>query len=107
MDLNQDEIKALTRLKTFLQGQENFVDLRVIGSKTRGLSTPESDIDVLIIVRKFDRDFQALIDDMIFELNLQYDCLISAVIFNQDELESGPMSESPLYRVAMREGIRV
>lgn len=107
MDLNQNEVKALTRLKTFLQDQENFVDFRVYGSKARGSSTPESDIDVLIIVRKFDSDFQSLIDDMIYELNLEYDCLISAVIFNQDELISGPMSESPLYRTAMQEGVRV
>jgi len=107
MDLNQDELNALTRLKTFLQDQESFVDLLVFGSKVRGSSTQESDIDVLIIVREFDRDLQALIDDMIFELNLEYDCLISAVIFNQDELESGLMSESPLYRSAIQEGIRV
>ena len=107
MDLNQNEIKALTRLKTFLQDQENFVDFRVYGSRARGTSTPESDIDVLIIVREFDSNFQSMIDDMIFELNLEYDCLISAVIFNQDELISGPMSESPLYRNAMQEGVRV
>jgi predicted nucleotidyltransferase len=107
MDLNQNEVKALTRLKTFLQDQENFVDFRIYGSRARGTSTPESDIDVLIIVREFDSNFQSMIDDMIFELNLEYDCLISAVIFNQDELISGPMSESPLYRNAMQEGVRV
>lgn len=107
MNLNQDELNALTRLKFFLQEHESFVDLVVFGSKVRGTSAQESDIDVLIIVGEFDRDFQALIDDMIFELNLEYDCLISAVIFNQDELESGPMSESPLYRSAIQEGLRV
>lgn len=107
MDLNQNEVKALTRLKTFLQDQENFVDFRVFGSRTRESSTPESDIDVLIIVREFDRHLQSMIDDRIFELNLEYDCLISAVFFNQDELISGPLSESPLYRTAMQEGVRV
>ena len=107
MDLNQDELNALTRLKSFLQEQEKFVDLLVFGSKVLDSSTSESDIDVLIIVREFERDLQASIDDMIFELNLEYDCLISAVIFSQDELEHGPMSESPLYRTAIQEGIRV
>jgi len=107
MELNQNELMALTRLKTFLQNQENFLDFRVYGSKARGSSTPESDIDVLIIVREFDSNFQSLMDDMIYELNLEHDCLISAVIFSQDELESGPMSESPLYKTAMHEGVRV
>jgi len=107
MALKQNEVKALTKLKTFLHDQEKFSDFWVFGSKARGSSSPESDIDVLIIVRDFDSNFQLLIDDMIFELNLEYDCLISAVIFSQDELVSGPMSESPLYRTAVQEGIRV
>ncbi|MDZ7760153.1 MAG: nucleotidyltransferase domain-containing protein [Desulfovermiculus sp.] len=107
MNLNQNELKALTRLKTFLQNQESFVDLLVFGSKVLSLSTSESDIDILIIFREFDHDLQALIDDFIFELNLEYDCLMSVVIFSLDELESGPMSESPLYKSAMQQGIRV
>lgn len=106
MNLNANELKALNRLKTFLQDQESFVDLLVFGSKALSSSTSESDIDVLLIVREFDRDLQALIDDLIFELNLEYDCLMSVVIFNQYELESGPMSESPLYRSAMQQGVR-
>ena len=47
------------------------------------------------------------IDDLIFEINLKYDCLISAVYFSRYELKDGPYGESPIYKKAMAEGIRV
>ncbi|MFP4573995.1 MAG: nucleotidyltransferase domain-containing protein [Desulfobacterales bacterium] len=107
MNLQPNESEALRRLKTILQNQENFVELRIFGSKAKNLSTADSDIDVMIIVRKYSPDLQSLIDDTIFDLNIQYDCLISAIIFSQEELDNGPMSESPLYKTALQEGIQL
>lgn len=107
MNLQPNESEALRRLKTILQNQENFVELRIFGSKAKNLSTADSDIDVMIIVRKYSPDLQSLIDDTIFDLNIQYDCLISAITFSQEELDNGPMSESPLYKTALQEGIQL
>ena len=45
------------------------------------------------------------IDDLIFEINLENDCLITALYFSQEELEKGPLSESPLYKKILQEGI--
>lgn len=107
MNLEANELEALKRLKAILHQQKNFVDFWVYGSKVRGQSTAESDIDVMIIVEEYSHDFQSMIDDIIFELNLEYDCFISATIFSRDELENGPMSESPLYKTAVKEGVRI
>ncbi len=45
------------------------------------------------------------IDDLIFQLNIRYDCLITAVYFSRKELEEGPLSESPLYKTILSDGI--
>jgi len=106
MDLKPNEKKALEELRQFLKKKISNIDLWVFGSKARQNSSSESDIDVMIIVDSYDQDIQAFIDDVTFELNLQHNCLISTVVFSRDELEKGPMSESPLYKTAVNEGLR-
>jgi hypothetical protein len=34
-----------------------------------------------------------------------HDAFISAVIFGKKEIEEGPLSESPIYKVCKREGV--
>jgi uncharacterized protein len=50
---------------------------------------------------------QTLVWDEAYETNLKNDTLISIVIFDRNELDNGPMSESPIYKKIMMEGIRV
>lgn len=61
----------------------------------------------MIEVEDYNRFVESRIDDLIFSLNIEFDCFISAVIFGRKELEEGPLGESPLYRVIQREGVEV
>jgi hypothetical protein len=47
----------------------------------------------------------AEIDDIIYRINLEHDVFISALVFGKDELEEGPMSEAPIYKVIQRQGV--
>ena len=105
--MKSNERAALVNLKRELEKTLNLVDYRVFGSKARGEESPESDIDVMIEVENYTPDVEALIDELIFEINLDHDCLISAVIFGSKELHEGPLRESPIYRSISREGIRI
>ena len=58
------------------------------------MPSPESDIDVMIEVENYTPEVEALIDELVFEINLNHDCLISAVIFGSKELHEGPLRES-------------
>jgi len=107
MNLRANEKKALGRLKNILQEQGDFVDLWIFGSKAKGSSTKESDIDVMIVVRENGQALQSMVDDVVFDLNLQHDCLISAIVLSQEEIEHGPMSESPFYKAAIHDGVRL
>jgi predicted nucleotidyltransferase len=81
------------------------VDFRLFGSKARGEGRSDSDLDVMIEIPVNDPAIVADIDDIIYRINLDHDVLISAVIFGREEIEDGPMSEAPIYKVIQREGI--
>ena len=102
-----NEEAALSKLKVELRRNFRLVDFVLFGSKARGEETDESDIDVMIELEDCSPELISELDDIVFGINLEHDCLISTVIFSRKELEEGPMSESPLYRVIMKDGIRL
>lgn len=107
MMLSTKEHSALVQLKRELAQRFTLIDFRVYGSKARGKASVESDIDVMIEIEEYNHAAESEIDEIVFKINLEYDCFISTVIFGRRELEEGPLSESPLYKAIEREGVRV
>jgi len=103
--LRKNEDRALRVLKEELSKRFNIIDMRVFGSKARGEDTPESDIDVFIELDDADPDIDSKIDDIVFKINLKHDTFITTVIFKRKEIEEGPLSESPIYKTILKEGI--
>ena len=106
LSLKENEKKAILSLKKALMEKFKILDFCIFGSKAKGKASPDSDIDVMIKVEDYTPEIESAIDDLVFEINLAYDCFISTVIFNKKELEEGPLGESPLYKVIEKEGIR-
>ena len=105
MPISRNEKKALSTLRSTLQDKYRLVDARVFGSKARGTDSPESDLDVMIVLEDLSPSIESEIDDLIFEVNLEYSCFITALFFNREELERGPLTESPVYKKILQEGI--
>jgi len=105
--LRENEKRAIKILKEELVKRFGLIELRLFGSKARGEGGAESDIDVMIKVAEINPEVEALIDDIIFKINLENDSLISAIIFGKRELEEGPLSESPIYKVIQKEGVPI
>lgn len=105
MPILPNEKKALKGLKAELNKRYELSDLKIFGSKTKGLDTLESDLDVMVVLKNSSPSIESEIDDLIFEINLENDCLITAIFFDQEELENGPLSESPIYKKIIHEGI--
>lgn len=103
--MKPQETSALSDLKKVLKERIGDVRIVVFGSKARGDDSPDSDIDVMLVVEDYTSEVESVIDEAIYDVNLSYDCFISAVIFGRRELEEGPLSESPLYKRAQAEGI--
>jgi predicted nucleotidyltransferase len=103
MVLKKNEEVALRLLKERLTSGYPILDFRIFGSKVWGQDTPQSDIDVMIKIAQLNPGIEAEIYDIVFDVNLENDCFISVIIFSKDEIEDGPMSESPVYKTIMEE----
>lgn len=105
--LKENEKSAVLKLKEALQGKFHLIDFLIFGSRARGNAAQDSDIDIMIEIEEYNRETVSEIDNMVFVINLAYDCFISTVIFGRKELEEGPLSESPIYKAIEKEGIRL
>jgi uncharacterized protein len=105
--LLENEKIAVSKLKESLIEKFKLYDFRVFGSKARGNASSDSDIDVMIEIEDYNPSVESAIDDIVFEINLNFDCFISTIIFSKKEIEEGPLSESPIYKLIQREGVRV
>ena len=105
MPILRNERKALNALSSKLRRDYKILDLRVYGSKAKGTDVEGSDIDIMIVLERSSPSIESRIDDLIFDINLEYDCFITPLYFSRKELEVGPLSESPIYKKVLQEGI--
>ena len=105
--LEKNEERAISALKEALSNRFHLLDFRLFGSKARGEGRAGSDIDIMIVLDKCDPVMRSEVYDIVFETNLKYDTFISTTIFTRKELEEGPMSESPIYKIIRKEGIAI
>jgi len=93
-----------TNLKTIYQ--DNFVKLILFGSQARGDAKPDSDIDVLVVLKNtsnFEQKRQQVIK-LISDLCLEHQILISCVYVNEYQFS---YEKSPLLINIRREGILI
>ena len=85
----------------------NIVGLRLFGSEARGQASPESDIDVLVVVQP-DAERVALetrIVDIAFDVNLEFNVFISPSVVTPAILSHPVWRESPFIETVLREGV--
>lgn len=97
--------KVIDELKTQLKDLygDRLEEILLYGSYARGEETPESDIDIAVILSgevKKGREIDRMID-IITDLNLKYDVLISIYPVSKDDYEH---LNSPIIRNMRREG---
>jgi uncharacterized protein len=105
--LNPNELAALRKLKAALARDFRLVELRLFGSKARGDSDRESDIDVLVVLEDYDWDVEKAVCDLCFAINLEFHVLLSPVLYRRGEFDSDLTHITPFYQAVAREGIVV
>ena len=97
-------LEALIRnLKDELKG--SLINVKLFGSKSRGDYTPDSDIDVLLVVKSRSPEILDKIAEIHLEVDLMYDSQISLIIFSEYEYERNQAFESPFIKNIEKEGI--
>ena len=105
--LQLHEIAALDvcveRLMTHLDGQ--LVAVYLFGSKSRGDFTPDSDIDVLIVLQDLNGRVQDEIHLLGARVSLEHDVLLNTHIFSRTRWEKMARQQATLWREVQRDGV--
>ena len=79
--------------------------ITLFGSKARGDSDAESDIDLLVLVDVEDNDLRDELWRIASDISLEYDLVLSARVFAQSRWTDTRQPHLPLYRAVTTEGI--
>jgi predicted nucleotidyltransferase len=84
-----------------------LVDLRLFGSVARGDAHPESDIDILVVVRPDDERtrLEREVVDIAFDVNLQHDVYISPRVLTPGILAHRVWGQTPFLKAVRRESV--
>jgi predicted nucleotidyltransferase len=85
---------------------DNLVSLILFGSRARGNAHPDSDVDLLLVLKDLKEASPALdiLDEVVLDLLLDHGLLLAMVPVETSEFDR---QEGPLYRIVKRKGIRI
>ena len=90
---------------------DNFPDMIeqiiIYGSKARGDAGPESDIDVLVILRSGDRTTKSKVREIGHLLAVTSSAVPSIMVYTLEEWSARKEGGSPFYDAVTRDGVRV
>jgi predicted nucleotidyltransferase len=93
----------LDRIRSLFPGR--ILSATLFGSKARGDSDPESDVDLLLVVDAESWQFRSQLWRIASDVSLDYGLVISVRIFGQDRWAETRRLRLPLYRAVALEGI--
>jgi len=91
--------------KRLLEILGEHLEVILFGSQARGEATEESDIDVLVVVPKLDKETLDLILEVAWEVGFEAGKIISVIPATFEEVKK--LSASPFFQAVRREGIRI
>jgi uncharacterized protein len=109
MSLTKEDKQALEEFKgkIFYQLKDYVLDLKLFGSKAQDTDSPDSDLDVLVLVHRSDPDLEDKIIDIAFEVNLQHDIYLSPRVIEAAKMNDPLFRITPFYKNLERDGIRL
>lgn len=83
----------------------NLLGIRLFGSVARGTATPDSDIDVLVLVQREDSAAREAVIKAAVDINLKHDVVMSPVIMSFERYSRPLFRETHFYRSLQEEGV--
>ena len=105
--MNDKDHEIAERFKELVSRKVKIHELQVFGSRARGDASPESDLDVLIVVEQLDHSIEKYISDCAWEAGFPEDVIVMPIAISLDTLRNSPIRESVFIKNIYREGISV
>lgn len=105
--LEKEETVAIRQFAMYLIDslKERVLDIKLFGSKTRGDFTPDSDLDVFIVLDTSDWDTKDQVRFMAADLSLEHDVLLNTHILSRERWEEMARYQATLWREVQRDGV--
>ena len=102
-------LEMIKELKETLINQNNITRILIFGSYARGEETPDSDLDLLILVRNEDKQLEEEILKIAYDVMWKYDFnpLFSVQILTEEYFHYLRDVDSSFYKNIEKEGIEV
>lgn len=104
--MGSNKLKILKDLKSRLSIsiQDNLKDVVLFGSQLTNKATPESDYDILIVLKnKPDWTIERKISDICYEIDLQYGIITDTHLITEKEIET-LRGKQPIFHNALING---
>ncbi|MCK4859226.1 MAG: nucleotidyltransferase domain-containing protein [Candidatus Omnitrophica bacterium] len=107
--LNKNESVSIEEFSQKLKKSlsSDLLKIELFGSKARGHFNKDSDVDILIVVRKKTFSLKDKLFRILLDIDLEYDSRISPLILSQKEYEENKILRSPLILAIEKEGIKI
>ena len=105
--MQEKDLRVIEKFKLLVSQKVKVLEIRVFGSRARGDATPESDLDVLVVVDYLDHSIERYISDCAWEAGFPEDVIVMPILISMDTLKNSPMRESVFIKNVFREGITV
>lgn len=83
----------------------DVVSIILYGSQARGDAGPESDIDVLVVLRRDQPVLRQALMDVAWQVQFEHGVIISDIIRTVEQLERMPVKRFPFYQSVQRDGV--
>ncbi len=83
---------------------DSIYSIILYGSVARGTSTPESDVDIAVIVKSYTKEMRERMLDILVDLELEYNKVLSVLLIDYDKFREWE-NAMPFYRNIKQEGI--
>jgi len=87
--------------------RKRFSNARIwaFGSRSRGTADWDSDFDICVVLDHVDRSIDSWIRNVAWEVGFENERLITTIVLDSEQFESGPMSESTLVGNIIQDGV--
>ncbi len=82
-------------------------EILIFGSKARGTAKPDSDLDVLVVIREEDRRLKDAIRQPGYLLSIGTDVVPSLMVLTREEWSLLQRREAPFWQTVTRDGVVV